>query len=459
MVEIRKPVVPKSRRCMPGDYSNRNYNAGLPSAPVTAHPPSSPVRLVALASLVGTTIEWYDFFLYGTAAALVFNVLFFPTFSPLSGTLAAFGTYAVGFVARPVGGIVFGHYGDRLGRKSMLVLTLVIMGVATFCIALLPTYARIGPWAPVLLVVLRVAQGFGVGGEWGGAVLMAVEHAPPGQRGFYGSWPQIGVPAGLLLSTGVFAVFARMPQDQFLAWGWRIPFAASALLVGVGLLIRSRVLETPAFERRRGRSADPPVLDVIRQYPRAVLLAMGARFGENAVFYLYSVFVLVYCTQHVGMDRRIVLTGVMVAAAVELLCIPFFGWLSDRVGRCAVYLGGALFTVAYAYPFFLLLDTGSAPLVWLALVLASAGSHAPMYAPQAAFFSELFGTHVRYTGASLGSQLASVFAGGLSPFIATALLARYGRPALSLFMAAVALVSVVAVLAAAETAHGDLDET
>jgi metabolite-proton symporter len=418
---------------------------------------SSSIRLVALASLIGTTIEWYDFFLYGTAAALVFNALFFPTFDPLNGTLAAFGTYAVGFVARPLGGVVFGHYGDRHGRKSMLVLTLVIMGVATFLIALLPTYARIGVWAPVLLVVLRVAQGFGVGGEWGGAVLMAVENAPPSRRGFYGSWPQIGVPAGLLLSTAVFAVFARMPQETFLAWGWRIPFGASAVLVAVGLLIRSRVMETPAFARQERHEAGLPAMAVIRQYPRAVLLAMGARFGENAVFYLYSVFVLVYCTQHVGMARGTVLLGVMMSAACELVAIPMFGLLSDRIGRKAVYMGGALFTIAYAYPFFALLDTGSPPLVWLALILAGTGSHAPMYAPQAAFFSELFGTHVRYTGASIGSQLASVFAGGLSPFIATALLARYGRLSLVLFMAGVASVTVVALLAASETVGVDLE--
>src|SRR5882757_6276301 len=254
----------------------------------TAAPPSQSIRLVALASLIGTTIEWYDFFLYGTAAALVFNKLFFPSFDPRVGTLAAFGTYTVGFVARPIGGIIIGHYGDRIGRKSMLVLTLMIMGVATFGIGLLPTYAQIGPWAAVALVILRFAQGIGVGGEWGGAVLMAVEHAPPGGRGFYGSWPQIGVPAGLLLSTAVFSWFARLPEDQFLSWGWRVPFLLSILLVGVGLIIRLRILETPAFTRikQERTEARRPIVEVLRTHRKEVLVAMGARFAENGAFYI-----------------------------------------------------------------------------------------------------------------------------------------------------------------------------
>ena len=276
------------------------------------------VRLVAFASLIGTTIEWYDFFLYGTAAALVFNRLFFPNSDPLMGTLYSFGTYAVGFFARPIGGIVIGHYGDRVGRKSMLVLTLVIMGVATALIGVLPTYQQIGPWAAVLLIVLRVAQGFGVGGEWGGAVLMAVEHAPDGRRGFYGSWPQVGVPAGLVLSTAVFTVFSRLPEDQFLRWGWRVPFLLSALLVIVGLLIRMRILETPAFAKLKESSAEArqPILEVISRYPRQVILAMGARFAENGAFYIYSVFALVYATQQVKMPQQTILY----AACLSLRC-------------------------------------------------------------------------------------------------------------------------------------------
>ena len=422
--------------------------------------PSPSIRMVALASFVGTTIEWYDFFLYGTAAALVFNRLFFPTFDPLTGTLAAFGTYAVGFIARPIGGIIIGHYGDKIGRKSMLVLTLLIMGVATFLIGLLPTYESIGPWAAVLLVLLRLVQGFGVGGEWGGAVLMAVEHAPPGRRGYYGSWPQMGVPAGLLMSTFVFAAFARLPEDQFLAWGWRVPFLLSFLLVGVGLLIRLRILETPAFAKMKERRADAmmPIVEVIRKYPKQVLLAAGARIAENGGFYIFSVFMLLYATQHAKVERSVALTGVMIAAAFDLVAIPFYGHLSDKIGRRPVYLFGAAMTGILAYPLFWLFDTGSTPLVWLGLVLVFTFAHAPMYGPQAAFLSELFGTRVRYTGASLGAQLASIVAGGLSPFIATALLPRYGRVGLSLYLAAMGLITIIAVLAAAETSRKDIHE-
>ena len=274
-------------------------------------------------------------FLYGTAAALVFNRLYFPTFDPLAGTLAAFATYTVGFVARPFGGIIIGHYGDKIGRKSMLVLTLVIMGVATFGIGLLPTYAQIGPWAAVGLVVLRFAQGIGVGGEWGGAVLMAVEHAPPGQRGFYGSWPQIGVPAGLLLSTAVFAQFARLPEDQFLSWGWRVPFLLSILLVGVGLIIRLRILETPAFTRMKEArpEARRPIVEVLQTHRREVLIAVGARLAENGAFFIYTVFVLVYGTQKVGLARQTILNGIRIASAFDMVAIPLCGALSDRIGR------------------------------------------------------------------------------------------------------------------------------
>ena len=419
-------------------------------------PPS--IRLVALASLVGTAIEWYDFYLYGTAAALIFNRLYFPTFDPLTGTLAAFGTYAAGFLARPIGGIIIGHYGDRVGRKSMLVLTLVIMGLATFGIGLLPTYAQIGPWAAVGLVTLRLAQGFGVGGEWGGAVLMAVEHAPPGSRGFYGSWPQMGVPAGLLLSSLAFVLLSRLPEDQFLSWGWRLPFLLSIVLVGVGLVIRLRILETPAFLKVKESGAESrlPIVDLLRTHRREVLLAIGARLVENGAFYIYSVFLLVYGTQKVGLDRQTLLTAILLGAVCLLAAVPVCGWLSDRLGRRPVYLFGACFTAAWAYPLFRLVDTGSTPLVWLAVVVALVFGHAPMYGPQAAFFAELFGSRVRYSGASLGSQLASVLAGGLSPFIATALL-PYGRGALAAYIIGMAIVTIVAVSMAGETRHLDID--
>jgi MFS transporter, MHS family, shikimate and dehydroshikimate transport protein len=412
-----------------------------------------------VASFVGTTIEWYDFFLYGTAAALVFNQLFFPNVDPLTGTLAAFGTYAVGFVARPVGGVIFGHFGDRVGRKSMLVLTLVIMGVATFMIGLLPTYEHIGVWAAVALIVLRIAQGFGVGGEWGGAVLMAVEHAPARTRGFYGSWPQLGVPAGLLLSTAVFAVFARLPPEDFLSWGWRVPFLLSVVLVVVGLVIRLKLLETPSFTRLKETRTEVrmPIVDVVRRYPRQLLLAMGVRIAENGAFYIYSVFVLLYATQQVHMERDVVLNAILLGAACELVAIPLYGALSDRIGRRPVYLFGAITTALFAFPLFWLLDTGSPPLVWLALIAAFAVSHAAMYAPQGAFLSEMFGANVRYSGASLGSQLASVLAGGLSPFIATALLRHYGHGGpIALYLIGMALITIVALVLAKETSHDDM---
>jgi metabolite-proton symporter len=418
------------------------------------------ITQVAIASFIGTAIEWYDFFLYGTAAALIFNRLFFPTFDPLGGTLAAFATYAVGFVARPLGGIVFGHYGDKLGRKSMLSLTLLLMGVATFCIGLLPTYDTIGAWAPALLVLLRVVQGLGIGGEWGGAVLMAVEHAPPGQRGFYGSWPQVGVPAGLLLSTAVFSAVSTLPEPQLLSWGWRVPFLLSIILVGVGLFIRLRIQETPAFSRVKeaGEEARLPLLDAIRAHPGNILLAMGARIAENGFFYVYSVFALVYVTEQLHLSRGLILNGVLLATACEFFAIPAFGALSDRLGRRPVYMAGAAFSACFAFPFFWLLDTRQTLLVWLAVVLGLGLGHGAMYGPQASFFSELFGTRVRYSGASLGYQLASVFAGGLSPLIATALLAwSGGRPwPVALYMVGMALVSLGSVYLAAETREEDV---
>jgi MFS transporter, MHS family, shikimate and dehydroshikimate transport protein len=420
---------------------------------------TSSIRPVIVSSFIGTTIEWYDFFLYGTAAALVFNQLFFPTFDPLAGTLAAFATYAVGFAARPLGGIVFGHYGDKIGRKAMLVLALLIMGVATFLMGLLPTYNSIGVWAPILLVVLRFVQGIGVGGEWGGAVLMAVEHSPEGRRGYYGSWPQMGVPAGLLLANLVFlASSSYIPEEQFLAWGWRIPFLVSIVLVGVGLFIRLRLLETPAFQqvRESGTEAPMPIIDVLRTYPKNVLLAMGMRIAENGTFYVLTVFVLSYVAGELALDRNVGLIGVLIAATIGLFTTPLFGILSDRFGRRRVYLFGAVFSLIFAFPFFWMVNTGIQPLIWLAIILGVNVGHDAMYGPQAAYFSELFGTRVRYSGASLGYQLASVLAGGLSPLIATALLGYYGWSAVALYTAIMALITVVATYLAAETFQGDI---
>ncbi len=425
--------------------------------------PSS-VNRVVLASFIGTMIEWYDFFLYGTAAALVFNRLFFPNIDPLAGTMAAFATYAVGFFARPLGGIIFGHFGDALGRKSMLVTTLMLMGVATFLIGVLPTYEQAGVWAPVLLVVLRFIQGLGVGGEWGGAVLMAVEHGTAKRRGLRASWVQAGVPAGLLLATLVFNAFSSLPEKEFLAWGWRVPFLLGLLLLGIGLFIRLAVVESPVFlamkaARPAVETARPPIFEVLTKYRRNVLLAMGARFAENAFFYIFTVFVLSYATKQLDLPKATILNGVLLGSAVQLVCIPCFGALSDRVGRRPVYLGGAVFLALFAFPFFWLVDQKSTVAVWAAIVVGLIG-HSAMYGPQAAFFSELFGTNVRYSGASLGYQLASPLAGGLAPLIATALLQwSGGQPwPIAVYLVVMALITIVSVWLAKETHRDELIE-
>jgi len=419
------------------------------------------IRKVAIASFIGTTIEWYDFFLYITASALIFGRLFFPKYDALTGALASYGTSAVGFLARPIGGIVCGHFGDRIGRKSMLIFTLSLMGVATALIGLLPTYNQIGIWAPALLITLRIAQGFAVGGEWGGAVLMAVEHSPKGKRGFYGSWPQVGVPVGLLLSTGVFALISKLPEDILFSWGWRVAFLFSVLLVGVGLYVRLAMTEPPAFaEIKRTRSeSKAPILDTLRQHPKNVVLAMGARVAENGAFYLYTGFILTFATQpQIGFSRAAVLYAIALAAAVEIVAIPTYGWLSDKLGRRPVYLFGAIFTGLFAFPFFWLVETSKVSLMTLAILVALVAGHSAMYGPQASFFSELFGTRVRYSGASLGYQLASAVAGGLSPLIATALLQRMGVSwPIALFVVGMAAVTTVSVFLATETAHVEIN--
>ncbi|HYT05757.1 MAG TPA: MFS transporter [Gemmatimonadales bacterium] len=422
----------------------------------------SEILKVATASLIGTSIEWYDFFLYNTAAALVFNKLFFPTFAPLAGTIAAFATYAVGFMARPIGGIVFGHYGDRLGRKTMLYLTLAIMGLATTAIGLLPTYTTIGIWAPILLVTLRLLQGLGIGGEWGGAVLMAVEHAPAHRRGFYGSWPQMGVAIGLLLSTLVFRSFSRYPEATFLAWAWRVPFLLSVVLLAVGLWIRHRLAESPLFDKLKSRRAEArmPVVEVFRHHTKPLLLATGARLAENGLFYIFTTFSLTYVATQLKLDRNIVLSGLLVASAVSLVTVPAWGAISDRLGRRPVYMFGAVAGGILAFPFFWLLETGQPAMIWLALVLAVSLGHDAMYAPQASFFAELFDTRVRYSGASLASQIGSVFSGGLSPLIATALLARFGGKSwpVSVYMLALVVITVISVWLARETHRRAIDD-
>jgi MHS family shikimate/dehydroshikimate transporter-like MFS transporter len=421
---------------------------------------ADPMRSIIIASFIGTTVEWYDFFLYGTAAALVFDRLFFPNLTPLVGSLSAYGTFAFGFVSRPLGGMVFGHFGDRRGRKTVLVWSLGIMGVATALIGLIPSYDRIGVAAPVLLVALRFTQGFGVGGEWGGAVLLAVEHSG-GRRGFHGSWPQMGVPAGLLLSTGVFAALsAALPEPEFMAWGWRVPFLLSIVLVAVGLFVRLRILETPAFEKVRdaGAQSRAPLLDVFRDHPREVLIGMGMRFAQNVLFYLYTVFVLSYGEKTLGYPRGTMLRGVMLASLVGLVAIPFWSHLSDRIGRRPVYLAGAVLSLLMVFPALWLIARGTA-FVGLAIVLGLNLGHDMMYGPMAACLSELFGTRVRYTGVSLVYQLTSVFSGGLAPLIATYLLARHGSDAVAGYVMACCAVTVAAAWFAPETHRAALDES
>ena len=415
------------------------------------------LQKVIAASLIGSVIEWYDFFIYGTAAALIFGQLFFPGSDPLIGTLYSFGTYAVGFIARPIGGVFCGHYGDKIGRKSMLVMTLIVMGVATTLVGLLPTYESIGIWAPVLLVVLRFLQGFAVGGEWGGATLMAVEYAPPGRRGFFGSWPGMGIPAGLVVATAVFTASSSLPPEQFLSWGWRVPFLVSIVLVAVGLFVRLKILETPAFQQMQesGGSSELPVLDVFRYYWRSLLLTMGAFFLLNGGFYVTVTFMLAYGTQNIGVGSGTMLTGVLIAGTVQIFAIGAFAALSDRVGRRPVYLGGAVFLLLFSFPLFWMVNTGVAPLIWLAMSIAIVALGA-MYGPSGAFFSELFSTRVRYSGASLGYQLASAVAGGFAPVIAVALLSAYGYPAVALYMIVMALITITAVYLATETYQRDI---
>jgi MHS family shikimate/dehydroshikimate transporter-like MFS transporter len=433
------------------------------AAPLREHalarptPEKTSMLTVALASLVGTTIEWYDFVLYGTAAALVFNRLFFPEVDPAIGTLAALGTFAAGYVARPIGAALFGLFGDTRGRKSMLFLTLIIMGGATFFIGALPTYAQLGGLAPVLLVGLRLLQGIGLGGEWGAAVLMAVEHAPANRRGFYGSWPQMGAPAGLLLATFVFLGASALPEDQFLSWGWRVPFLLSLSLVVLGLIVRHAVAESPAFERlqQTGRGARRPLLEVVRHHPRPVLLAMGARAAEIGFVNILSTFVLAYAIQTGGLPRPTVLSALLIATVVLMILVPLFGAISDRIGRRRMYLFGAAAATLLALPTCWLLDTRQFGLLALGFVVGTLGP-AAMFGPQASFFAELFGTRLRYTGASLGFQLGAVFAGGLSPLIAASIAAATGSLLpVGVYMAGLGVVSVACVVGV--RAAGEVD--
>src|SRR5579859_3729503 len=380
---------------------------------------------VIFSSTLGTAIEWYDFFLYGSLSVIVFPKVFFPESNQLVGTLLSLFTFLVGFIARPFGGALFGHLGDRIGRKSTLIATLLLMGISTLLIGFLPGFATIGIAAPLILVLLRLGQGLGVGGEWGGSVLLAMEYGHGGgRRGFWASWPQMGVPIGLVLSTVVVNIVQGATGAAFLTWGWRIPFFLSALLIIVGLYIRVRIFETPLFAliKEQKREAKAPIIEAFRHSTPEILLSAGARFVEQAPFYLFSVFVITYGVEKVHLDRSIILNAITIAAVLELFTIPLFGHLSDSVGRRKWYLIGCVLMAAFAFPYFLLMNAGSATLFILSVVLSLAIFHAWVYGPQAALIAERFGTRSRYSGASLGYQLAAPFAGGLAPIIALVLL-------------------------------------
>ncbi|MBB6377434.1 MHS family shikimate/dehydroshikimate transporter-like MFS transporter [Pseudonocardia eucalypti] len=415
-------------------------------------------RRVALASAIGTTIEWYDFLIYATAASLVFGRLFFPSDAGLTSSLLAISTIGVGFLIRPLGAVILSNLGDRVGRRAMLVGTLSAMGVATTLIGLLPTYAQIGVAAPIMLVALRLVQGFAVGGEWGGAVLMAVEHAPRGRRGFYGSVVQVGFPVGLGLGTFSFFLLALLPDEQFLAWGWRLPFLLSAVLVSVGLFIRLRVPESPEFERARnsGELVRFPVWQAVRRHPRSVLIGLGVRLTELSWIYVLTVFALEYATHTLGIPRDLVLAAIAAGALLELVTVPLFGAVSDRVGRRPIYLAGSVAAAALAFPVFWAIDSGDPIAVVCAFALGMAVGHGVMYGVQASFLAELFGANVRYSGASLGYQLAAPIGGGLVPVVATYLVADAGGKTwpVSLMMIGFAAVTIAAVWVARETAHG-----
>ena len=430
------------------------------------------IRKVLLAACAASSIEWYDFFIYLTAAALVFPALFFPAdIDPVAGVLASFSTAAVGFFARPVGGVLFGHFGDRLGRKKTLVIALLLMGIATTLVGLLPTYSTIGIWAAVALFVLRICQGLAVGGQWGGAMLLATEYAPPDKRGFYGSFAQVGVPIGLVLGNAFFLILtAVMSPEAFEAWGWRLPFLASIVLIGLAMYIQLRLEDTPAFRRLQERQQEAqeeegdearqrsPVLEVIRQHPKQILLAAGAFFVVNGAFYVMITGMLDYGTRDLGLSRSAMLTAVLISSVAQILMLPAWSILSDRVGRRPVYLAGAVLLGLWSFPLFWLVDTRNIVLITAALLLGQLFL-SMMYGPQAALFSEMFSRQVRYSGASIGYQLAAVFAGGLAPIIMVWLLDTTGTSfSVSLYMFAMAALTFFSVYLVTETYEGEMAE-
>src|SRR5271166_759973 len=414
-----------------------------------------------MASAIGTTIEWYDFFLYNTAAALVFPHLFFPASSAYAGAMQSFATYAVGFAARPVGAAIFGHWGDRVGRKATLIVTLLVMGISSALVGMLPKTATIGLAAPLLLVALRLIQGLAIGGEWSGSVLITMESGDQRKRGLLGSFAQLGVPLGLVLGTGGMTLLsATLSPEAFTSWGWRVPFLLSLVLVAVGLVIRLKILETPMFAKvqQEGKTSRVPVMEAIRHHWREILLSAGLRFSEQMPFYLFTTFVLIYVVSRHGFSKTFVLNAVLVGAVCELVAIPLFSQLSDQFGRKRVYLTGAVLTGLIAFPYFAVLTHSGPRLIFIAIVV-SLIVHAMQYGPQAALIGESFPTHLRYGGAGLGYQLASVFAGGPAPLIATWLLHETGTPySISIYIVLAAIITIGCVAALPDRSRVDIED-
>lgn len=427
----------------------------------TANVSSNRVMHALIASAIGSALEWYDFFIYGTASALVFGELFFPKYDTTIGTLAAYATFAVGFIARPFGGLFFGHFGDRLGRKPMLVITLLLVGGGTFLIGLLPTYGSIGIWAPLLLLLMRLIQGFGAGAEYGGAVIFAVEYAPPHRRGLFGSFAPMGVVIGNLMAAGVFYIVTLLSKDDLLAWGWRIPFLISLLLLGVGIYIRAKVEETPVFSATENKRPPlkAPAIEALRRHPRNFFVVIGARLAENGLGYLFPVFGLGYVINTLHMSREVAITGVMLGNAFEVAGVVFFAWLSDQVGRRPVYLFGALFSAAFAFPFFWLTNTLNPVLIAVAFILVMGVGSGAMFGPQAAWFAEMFGPRLRYSGFAFARELGSILAGGPSPLIAAALVGwMAGAPwGVACYVIFLSLVTAFAVWCGPETNLSDIE--